>query len=136
MEIRLLIALSSEQHAPPGVNSISHTRDHFLKIHGQARGWVRKWTAGLFSFQLRHRFCGVADYVEHNFGMRELRNMNGAVLSGHDGPTRLRPPCEAIELLCEQISGRREMGGPNYALLLRSQVAREVGEALRQLLET
>src|SRR5271168_3435521 len=94
-------------------------------------------------FQLRHRSCGVADYIEHNFGMGEhgnmagcnLRNlsahalrgkafqigMDGAILGGHDGPTRLCPPSDAsIVLLREQISGRREMGGPHDALLLGS----------------
>lgn len=67
--------------------------------------------ARLFLLQLRHRSCGVANYVEHDFGLGEhgdmaggnlhglsthaLRGeafqigMNGAVLGGHNGPTRL-----------------------------------------------
>ena len=42
----------------------------------------------------------------HAFGDETLPfGLHGAVLGGHDVRTRLRPPGDTIELLCEQVGG-------------------------------
>ena len=75
---------------------------------------------------------GLSDYVEHGTRLGEHRNvtdlqldgrgahalcgetfqvgMDRAILGGHDGPARLRPPGDAGQLLGEQIEGWREVG--------------------------
>src|SRR5580658_328161 len=73
-----------------------------------------------------------------DFGAHALRGeafqirMDGTILAGHDGPTRLCPPCNAIQLLlCEQVLGWRKMSGPDDPLLLGGQISGEVGDAVR-----
>jgi hypothetical protein len=51
--------------------------------------------------------------------------MDRAVLGGHDGPARLRPPGDAVMLLGERIEGRREVGCIDDPLLFRRQVGGE-----------
>jgi hypothetical protein len=97
---------------------------------------------------------GIADYVEHGARLGEHRNVaalhldgrgahalrsealqvrvDGAILGGHDVPTRLRPPGDAVQLLLgEQIEGRRELGRIDNALLIGRQIAGEASNAFR-----
>src|SRR2546428_10713190 len=96
--------------------------------------------------------CGGPDHVDHEGGLREhgdvaavglmdggahpLRDealqlgMNGAVVLGHDVPTRLRPPGGAFHLLVEQIDVRHTLGCPDDLLLLLGEISREVLDGL------
>jgi len=78
--------------------------------------------------------------VEHGGGLREHRDVgcssprrtwrpcasrrsvparvDRAILGGHDGPARLRPPGDAVVLLREKIERRREVGRVDDPLLL------------------
>src|SRR5215470_17511713 len=69
--------------------------------------------------------CGVADHVQHNLWLGEHRDvtraqldgcgahalcneslqfgLDGAIFSGHDVPTWLRPPSDTVDLLVEQV---------------------------------
>src|SRR6266404_414345 len=97
--------------------------------------------------------CGSTDHVDHEGGLREhgdvaavglmdggahpLRDealqlgMNGAVVLGHEVPTRLRPPGGAFHLLVEQIDGRHTLGCPDDLLLLLGEISREVLDGVR-----
>src|SRR5262245_29115440 len=90
--------------------------------------------------------CRGTDYVEHLVGVGEHRDvaalhldgrgphalrgepfqvgMNRAILRGDDGPTRFRPPSDAVVLLREEIECRREVGRIDDGLLFGTQVAR------------
>ena len=94
---------------------------------------------------------GLADYVEHGARLGDHRNvaalhldgrgahalrgeafqvgLDGAILGGYDGPTWLRPPSNAIQLLGEQIEGWREVGRIDDALLFGRQIAGEARDA-------
>src|SRR5215471_571008 len=96
---------------------------------------------------LRHRFCGLSDYVEHKVGLGQHRNvaavglegvrshtlcdetlqggLDGTVTAGNDVPARFRSPSCTVYLLIEQVCRGRCMRGPNEFLLLFWEIARE-----------
>src|SRR5882672_7450592 len=55
--------------------------------------------------------------------------VDGAVVLGHDVPTRLRPPGCTCHLLVEQVRGRHALRCPNNLLLLAGEVSRERADA-------
>src|SRR5215471_9178452 len=92
--------------------------------------------------------CGVADHVQHSLWLGEHRDvtgaqldgcgahalcnetlqfgLDGAIFSGHDVPTRLRPPSDAVDLLVEQVGHRCGLGRPNKLLLRLGQITLKI----------
>jgi hypothetical protein len=91
--------------------------------------------------------CGVADHVQHTLwlgehwdvtgaqlkgcGAHALCNkalqfgLYGAIFSGHDVPTRVRPPSDTVGLLLEQVGHRCSLGRPQKLPLCFGQITRE-----------
>src|SRR6516164_5523295 len=99
--------------------------------------------------------CGVADHVQHGLWLGEHRDvtgaqldgcgahalcnetlqfgLDGAIFSGHDVPTRLRPPSDTVDLLVEQVGHRCGLGRPHKLLLRLGQITRETSDTARLL---
>src|SRR6516164_2519490 len=59
--------------------------------------------------------------------------LDGAIFSGHDVPTRLRPPSDTVDLLVEQVGHRCGLGRPHKLLLRLGQITRETSDTARLL---
>src|SRR5262245_35397053 len=99
--------------------------------------------------------CGIADHVQHSLWLGEHRDvtgaqlagcsahalcnealqfgMDGAIFSGHDVPTRLRPPSDTVDLLVEQVGHRCGLGSPHKLLLRHGQITSETSDTVRLL---
>src|SRR6516162_6384602 len=105
--------------------------------------------------QFLNGVCGVADHVQHSLWLGEHRDvtgaqldgcgahalcnetlqfgLDGAIFSGHDVPTRLRPPSDTVDLLVEQVGHRCGLGRPDKLLLRLGQITRETSDTARLL---
>src|SRR5262249_43896439 len=59
--------------------------------------------------------------------------LDGAIFSGHDVPTRLRPPSDTVDLFVEQVGHRCGLGRPHKLLLRLGQITRETSDTARLL---
>src|ERR1700683_5503806 len=102
-----------------------------------------------------HRFDSITDHVEHGARLGEHRHvaalqldgrcapalgaesfqlrMDCAILGAHDVPAWLRPPGDAVKLLAEEVSGWREVGRIDDALLFGRQIAGKARNASARL---
>src|SRR5262249_48909487 len=109
----------------------------------------------LCCFGFLNSLCGVADHVQHSLWLGEHWDvtgaqlngcgahalcdkalqfgLDGAIFSGHDVPTRLRPPSDTVDPLLEQVGHRCGLGRPHKLPLCLGQITRETSDTVRLL---